>query len=257
MSIFSFWQILFLCFSFSLSAWEVSREEAESIGKRIYWNECSGNPDKLIWWNAGENFASLGIGHFIWYPKGVKGPFEEMFPSLISFLKDNGIEMPDWLSVNEGCPWASKEEFMEKKQEEKKKELQALLSRTISWQAAFIALNFDRSLPQLLADLSEEKREHLIKHIEKMGTPLGKYALLDYMNFKGKGILETERYQGKGWGLRQVLEAMPTKTEDPLRCFAEAAKIVLKQRIESAPPERHEERWLPGWLNRVDSYLKY
>jgi hypothetical protein len=249
-----FRRILFLCFSLSISlgAWEVSRKEAESIGKRIYWNECSGNPDKLIWWNAGENFASLGIGHFIWYPKGVQGPFEEMFPSLISFLKDNGVEIPSWLTQCDGCPWKTKEEFLEKKQEGKKKELQAFLFQTISWQAAFIAERFKQDLPQILADLSEEKKAV----IEKLGTPQGKYALLDYMNFKGKGILETERYQGKGWGLKQVLEAMPKKTEDPLGCFAEAAKTLLKQRVESAPPERHEERWLPGWLKRVDSYLK-
>ena len=263
MSLFFFWRILILCFlSVPLYSWEVSHEEAESIVKRIFLNECSSNPDKLIWWNDGEHFASLGIGHFIWYPKGAHGSFEEMFPSLISFFKEKGIDMPGWLALNNGCPWTSKEEFMEKKQEAKKKELQALLLRTISWQAVFIAQRFNQALPQLLADLSEEKKNHILKQVEKLGTPQGKYALLDYLNFKGRGSLETERYQGKGWGLRQVLEEMPNQVkkgtgnvDDPVACFAQAAKALLKQRVQNAPPERHEERWLPGWLARIDSYL--
>ena len=33
--------------------------------------------------------------------------------------------------------------------------------------------------------------------------------LIDYVNFKGEGVLETERYRGRGWGLLQVLEGMP------------------------------------------------
>ena len=65
---------------------ELSRAEASRIAKKIWQNECAGTVEGLTSWNAGENFASLGIGHFIWYPKGVRGHFEESFPGLVSFV---------------------------------------------------------------------------------------------------------------------------------------------------------------------------
>ena len=37
--------------------------------------------------------------------------------------------------------------------------------------------------------------------------------------------------------------------------FVSAAKTVLTERVQHAPPERHEERWLKGWLNRIDTYV--
>jgi hypothetical protein len=79
--------------------------------------------------------------------------------------------------------------------------------------------------------------------------------LIDYVNFKGEGVLSTERYQGRGWGLLQVLEGMSDSGEaSPLSEFAASAKRVLRQRVKNAPPGRNEERWLPGWLKRIDSY---
>ena len=36
--------------------------------------------------------------------------------------------------------------------------------------------------------------------------------------------------------------------------FAEGAARVLQRRVELSPPERNEQRWLPGWMNRVDTY---
>ncbi|HEX4630297.1 MAG TPA: hypothetical protein VH188_04970, partial [Chthoniobacterales bacterium] len=58
----------------------LSPAETRRIGNKIWQNECGGTVAGLTSWNAGENFASLGIGHFIWYPKGVRGPFDESFP---------------------------------------------------------------------------------------------------------------------------------------------------------------------------------
>ena len=83
----------------------------------------------------------------------------------------------------------------------------------------------------------------------------GCYALIDYVNFKGEGVLPTERYAGRGWGLLQVLEGMGGETgASPLGEFADSAERVLRERVKNAPPARHEERWLPGWLRRVDTY---
>jgi hypothetical protein len=38
------------------------------------------------------------------------------------------------------------------------------------------------------------------------------------------------------------------------REFSNSAAAILRRRVQNSPPERHEARWLPGWLNRVQSY---
>src|SRR5438067_9077545 len=86
-------------------------------------------------------------------------------------------------------------------------------------------------------------------------TPQGCYALIDYVNFEGEGVLHSERYQGQGWGLLQVLEAMHGDSEaEAADEFARAATAVLRRRVHNSPPERHESQWLTGWLRRVNSY---
>ncbi len=228
-------------------------QEAETIGQKIYANECGGNRDKLVWWNSNEEFASVGIGHFIWYPKDKRGPFEETFPELLAELKKSGVDIPDWL--NEYCPWNSKEEWMH--QDKKRKELELLLSRTMAEQTQFIAKRFERAVDRILSTVSAEQKQQMEKKIERLSsTAKGKFALLDYHNFKGDGVPESERYSGQGWGLKQVLENMPDQADDPIVAFHDAAHSLLKQRVKNAPSERKEERWLPGWLARVDGYLK-
>ncbi|MFI5322900.1 MAG: hypothetical protein ACHQ6U_05080, partial [Thermodesulfobacteriota bacterium] len=80
--------------------------------------------------------------------------------------------------------------------------------------------------------------------------------LLDYVNFKGEGTLETERYNGEGWGLLQVLENMKGNEAGPeaVREFAESAESMLVRRIKNSPPGRNEKRFLQGWRNRLDTY---
>src|SRR5438552_2458271 len=82
----------------------VSKKEAAAIGRKVWRNECGGTVEGLTSWNAGENFASLGIGHFIWHPQGVNGPFDESFPKLLRFFESNGIKSPSWLSPEVKCP---------------------------------------------------------------------------------------------------------------------------------------------------------
>ena len=86
----------------------------------------------------------------------------------------------------------------------------------------------------------------------------GTYALVDYVNFKGEGTKPSESYQGKGWGLRQVLLVMkvPDGEADAPGKFAAAAARVLRQRVKLSPPERNERQYLPGWLDRTASYNK-
>jgi len=51
------------------------------------------------------------------------------------------------------------------------------------------------------------------------------------------------------------LQSVPSSSKQPLIDFVEAAKSVLKQRVKNSPPERHEDQWLKGWFNRLDTYL--
>jgi hypothetical protein len=72
------------------AALTLSHREAMQIGRKIWQNECGGSISGLTSWNTGENFASLGIGHFIWYPQGQRGPFEESFPKLVLYVERRG-----------------------------------------------------------------------------------------------------------------------------------------------------------------------
>ena len=68
---------------------------------------------------------------------------------------------------------------------------------------------------------------------------------MDYVNFKGEGVNPTERYRGQGWGLLQVLEAMPA-TGAPLPGFVKAADQVLTRRVANSPRARNESQVVAG-----------
>jgi hypothetical protein len=50
-----------------------------------------------------------------------------------------------------------------------------------------------------------------------------------------------------------VLEGMAAPTP---AAFASSAKAVLARRVQNAPAARKEQRWLTGWHNRCDGYLR-
>ena len=232
--------------------------ETRRIGNRIWQNECGGTVAGLTSWNAGENFASLGIGHFIWYPGGGSGPFDESFPKFVEFAAGRGIKSPAVAAAKEGCPWKTRAEFNAAAQSAPMKELRAFLARTIDLQAEFLVHRLREALPKMLAESGSENQARIRQQFDRVsGTAMGCYALVDYVNFKGEGVLATERYAGQGWGLLQVLEGMTPENNGraALKSFAESAKTVLKNRVRNSPPARNEARWLPGWLKRVDTYV--
>jgi len=237
----------------------LSSGDALKVGKRVWQNECGGTISGLTSWNQGEDFASLGIGHFIWYPKGRRGPFEESFPKLVSFISSRGAKLPALLLAVghlQPCPWNSRAEFLKAQNTSEMNQLRRFLADTIDLQAEFLVARLDASLPKMLAEAAPADRINVQKQFERLTkTPQGCYALIDYVNFKGEGVLHTERYQGQGWGLLQVLEAMQGNSDsDAPDEFGRAAKVVLTHRVQNAPADRHESRWLTGWLRRVNSY---
>lgn len=249
--------ILILSACAGLAAINLSPAETRRIGNRIWQNECGGTLAGLTSWNTGENFASLGIGHFIWYPKGVRGPFDESFPKFIEFAAARGSKLPAVAAAKEGCPWKTRAEFSEAAQTPPMKDLRAFLARTIDLQAEFLVKRLQQALPKMLAESGASDSAQVQQRFDRVAsTAMGCYALVDYVNFKGEGVLATERYAGQGWGLLQVLQGMNQETSgrEAVKGFAESAKTVLRNRVRNSPPERNEARWLPGWLKRVDTY---
>ena len=249
----SIWLLILAALTQIAQPIQLTDTQAQSVGRRLWQNESGGSVAGLTAWNVGEDFASLGIGHFIWYPEKRRGPFEESFPPLLAFLRSSEVSIPSWLTEAHGCPWATRAEFLAATRSPKMEELRVLLARTIGLQARFAANRLEQALPKMLAAAPAEKRALVQRNFARVAAlPNGTYALVDYVNFKGEGTLETERYKGEGWGLLQVLETMG---EGPaLQEFSRAADKVLTRRVQNSPPERGEQRWLAGWRSRVRSY---
>jgi len=237
----------------------LSHSDALKIGKRVWQNECNGTVAGLTSWNQGEDFASLGIGHFIWYPKGRRGQFEESFPKVVNFISSRGAKLPAVLldaGAGKACPWNARAEFVRAQNSVEMNQLRRFLADTIDLQAEFLVARLEAALPKMLAEAAPAARPNVQQQFERLTkTPQGCYALVDYVNFKGEGVLHSERYQGQGWGLLQVLEAMHGNSEaEAADEFARAATGVLTRRVHNSPPGRHESQWLTGWLRRVNSY---
>ena len=239
----------------AVAALSLSRADALRIANKIWQNECNGTVAGLTSWNAGEDFASLGIGHFIWYPESKRGPFAESFPKLVTFLQARGVAVPLWLRGS--CPWSTRSEFERAQNSAPMNELRQLLADTADVQAEFLLDRLELALPSMLEETAPANRANVEKQFERVASsPPGCYALVDYVNFKGEGVLHTERYRGEGWGLLQVLEQMQSTSgaNSAVTEFSRAAAAVLIRRVKNSPPERHESRWLPGWLKRVHTY---
>lgn len=236
----------------------LSGADLDRIGRRIWQSECGGTVDGLTSWNAGENFASLGIGHFIWYPEGVEGPFEESFPKLVAWLKSDGVALPGWLLEARDCPWPDKGAFDAEHNGARQKELRVLLSGTIRPQVRFIIRRLEEAVPKYRAAAGRSSKRVETNIAQLRGSAAGNFAMIDYVNFKGEGLSPKERYRGEGWGLLQVLIEMdPAGEGSPAERFAAAAQRVLACRVKNSPPERNEQRWLEGWKNRCAGYRKF
>ena len=233
---------------------KLSDAQALEIGRRIWKNECAGTVSGLTSWNKSEEFPSLGIAHFIWYPAGRSGPFEESWPGLARFLKTQNAPVENWMLGP--CPWKTRDAFMADLNGSRLTALRALLSQTVAPQARYAAMRMEAALPKMLAATPSAQRTKIEANFRRVAAePLGFYALMDYVNFKGEGVNPAERYNGQGWGLLQVLETMPS-AGNALPEFARAADAVLTRRGRNAPPARNEAKWLPGWRNRLQTYLQ-
>ena len=230
----------------------LSELQMMEIGKRIWKNECDGTISGLTSWNQGEGFPSLGIAHAIWYPAGKRDRFEESWPIMARALKIDGFPVEPWMLKS--CPWFTRAAFMADLNGPRLTALRALLAKSVASQARYAAQRLEQALPKMLKNLPPAEAAKVESNFVRVAKePLGFYALIDYVNFKGEGVNTAERYHGQGWGLLQVLEKMST-SGPALPAFVQAATKVLEQRVKNSPPARHESQWLPNWKHRVRTY---
>lgn len=236
----------------------LSPEDREKIGNKIWQNESGGSFSGLTHWNEGEEFPSMGIGHFIWYPRGFHGRWTESFPRFIAYAQQHGVHtMPKWLTSATHCPWPDKASFMQDFNGPRLTSLRHWLANHISLQTDFIIQTSRQALPNIMSSAPPHQRHHIHANYQKVAsTPHGIYALIDYVNFKGDGTNPSEQYKGEGWGLMWVLMEMRPVVHGQRAAaeFAAAAKRCLDRRIENSPPSRGEKRWKAGWHNRCNTY---
>jgi hypothetical protein len=238
----------------------LSPESKRKIGNKIWQNESGGTINGLTTWNVGEEFPSLGIGHFIWYPKNFRGPYTESFPSFIRYAQQRGAkDIPAWVLKTPHCPWTSRVSFNADKNGARLTSLRNFLANNIELQTDFILAKSQAALGKILVVATPAQRETIRQNYAKVAsTSNGAYALIDYVNFKGEGINPKERYKGEGWGLLQVLANMRPVASGQAAAseFSASAKRRLDLRIKNSDPARGESRWREGWHNRCNTYAQ-
>jgi len=251
--------ILLYCISFCVYSnhiLKISQKDALKIGKKIWYNESAGQVNGLTSWNKGEGFASLGIGHFLWYPKNYKSNrIKQSFPSLLVFLQKNNADIPSWLIQASACPWHSRQTFYASFQGNKMISLRKVMYDTIGLQSTYIANRLEKVIPLMLHDTPFDMREQMLDEIKSLAaTEQGLYAMMDYVNFKGAGL---RKYNEADWGLLQVLELMPNAPDDESinEKFVWAADQILTYRAKHSKNRAQEMKWLVGWRARLRTYL--
>lgn len=237
-------------------ALRLSDAQKASIGRKIWQNESGGQKTGLTHWNDGEEFPSMGIGHFIWYPKGFNGRWTETWPEFVNFALSRQVAVPA-VARQADCPWPNKASFMKDFNGAQLSGLRDWLAANIPLQTEFIAYKSRMALPKIMNVAPPAQRGRIKANYDKVAsTPNGVYALVDYVNFKGDGTNQSETYAGQGWGLMWVLQEMKDVPSGPAaaREFGQAAKRRLDLRIQNSPKARGESRWRAGWHNRCDSY---
>ena len=237
---------------------------AKKIGQKIWLNETGGKIDAITSWSANEEFASLGIGHFIWFPVGKWLPFEESFPALLEFMRKKNVRLPAWLDQTQipANPWTSRAEFRKNSNSPQMKELRQFLLDTVAEQTQFMVARAQGAMEKILKTTPDgTEREHIVIQFTRViRASEDLYPLIDYINFKGEGTnpneaaMNSETGRRQGWGLKQVLLKMNGDTSDPKAVraeFADAAQFVLQQRVRNLPSNRVFE---VGWLRRIATY---
>lgn len=237
------------------SSTSLTSAQKATIGRKIWQNESGGTQSGLTAWNDGESFPSLGIGHFIWYPAGKSGPFTESFPQFIAYAKQRGANPPA-IALSRGAPWPNQATFKNQFNAPATVGLRNWLANNIMLQTDFIIQKSRASLPKILQAAGSDAARVRANYERTATSASGQYALIDYVNFKGEGINTSERYNGQGWGLLQVLQQMQGSATGQSAAveFSNAAKAVMARRVANSGGK--DVRWNAGWQNRCATYAR-
>ena len=236
---------------------DLGYSQKNHIAKQIFKNETGGNRSKLIHWNSGEDFPSLGIGHFIWIPRSSNAGFGDSFKEVVQFYKKNDVELPHFLkglAPNYDCPWQNSNDFWIQRYDPKVLELETFLATTFDVQTSYLFSKLKESLPKILNGLSNEEKIFIDRNIKSIiSTQASWYPIIDYLNFKGSGHGQYVTTEKGGWGLRQVLLGMQPSISntDPVGAFMDSAIKTLTKRVEL---RNYDRRWLDGWSKRIETY---
>jgi hypothetical protein len=243
----------------------LSSAEVRRIGDKIFQNESGGDVNKLIHWNKGEDFASMGIGHFTWYPAARRQKFGNTFPGMLNYLESRGVRLPQWVqrAKHRGAPWRTRAQLLRDKNNPQVQQLQRILFETRYLQAEYIMQRAQRAMPKLVTTAPPHLRSMVANNLNAVANSRGGwYPLIDYVNFKGEGLNRHGGYKKRGgnerqnWGLLQVLEEMHPAApgQGALNEFSSAAMRVLQRRVRNSPRSNNEKRWLAGWSSRISTY---
>lgn len=232
----------------------ITDEEMLSLARQVELNETGGEDNQLLWWNPGETFASVGMGHFLWMPVGYEGAYASTFQTFLHYAHDHGVDLPDWLASYPPCPWGNREIFLAARDDPLYLSLIDFLIEHPVIQAQFMLHRLQGFIAQLNEKTAFPQRVHIALQIYRLTTiKQGVYVLTDYLNFKGEGMTEAGEISQAGWGLSQVLMEMRGVQggERALEDFQIAAKSVLLRRIARQPVD---VRWKNGWMMRIGTY---
>jgi len=175
---------------------------AKKIGQKIWLNETGGKSDAITSWNANEEFASLGIGHFIWFPVGKWLPFEESFPALLEFMRKKNVHLPAWLDQTQipANPWTSRAEFRKNSNSPQMKELRQFLLDTVAEQTQFMVARAQGAMEKILKTTPDgTEREHIVIQFTRVIRASEDFLSADRLHqLQGRGHQPERSRHGQG-----------------------------------------------------------
>ena len=157
-----------LALTLKCNSHNLTKEQKKVLSQEIWKNETGKKEKFLVFWNPNEEFLSLGIGHFTWYPNGATKIYTQTFPSLLALFQKKDVLLPEWLkkATLNGSPWQNKKEFYDaQKQNDSRIEyLKTLLTNNMSLQVDFIIERLDKSFPNIVKKAPRKKRSNIKKN---------------------------------------------------------------------------------------------
>jgi hypothetical protein len=233
-------------------------KSVEYLRERIYENEAKRNPEYLVFWSEREDFPSLGIAHWIWFPqfspnydKSSLPTQEDSFPGLLRFIASEapklGIKIPAFLTDQNGQivlsnPFKNRSDFLTRAEE--RNSLKKLLMDTLDLQTQYLIISISDKVERAIKLKTSGETEYRRILLKIVSSPMGLYPIFDYVNFKGDGTDTT-------WGLLQVLDRLKGEGNPTVNHFAQACKETLEKRVAE---RQNDKKFLNGWILRCNSY---